>query len=168
MDAFAVQGMGGLLDLELGGLNAGQFDQLNVSGSATLNGGVKIALANSFSPGVGDRFQVLSCTSRSGVFSGTNIPAGISLSYSNSGVFLAVTGPVTVRPQLVLPKAANGQFTFSFTTANGQTYTVLKNDDLNSTNWVPYSKVTGNGGSAQITAPMTNGPQRCFRLRLDP
>ncbi|MBK7229801.1 MAG: hypothetical protein IPH97_13260 [Ignavibacteriales bacterium] len=41
----------GVLDIQLGGLTAGtEYDQLNVSGNATLNGSLKVRVANGFVP----------------------------------------------------------------------------------------------------------------------
>jgi hypothetical protein len=63
----------GALDIEIGGLAAGtQFDQLNISGTATLNGTLNIQLINGFVPNVGDAFQILSYASNVGTFATIN------------------------------------------------------------------------------------------------
>jgi hypothetical protein len=50
----------GVLDIELGGSTAGtEYDQLNVTGNAILNGLLKVRLANGFVPNNGDSFVIL-------------------------------------------------------------------------------------------------------------
>jgi hypothetical protein len=85
----------GLFSVKLGGLAAGQFGQLITSSSASLSGPFSASLANGFAPALGNVFQVLSSASRSGTFASFRVPTGISVTYSNNGVFLVVTGPVT-------------------------------------------------------------------------
>ena len=51
---------GGLLSIELGGLNAGvDYDQLNVAGGVSLAGDLQLSLLNNFSFVMGDRFFVI-------------------------------------------------------------------------------------------------------------
>ena len=50
-------------------------------------------------------------------------------------------------------------------TVSNQSYTVQRNDDLNTTNWVFYTNLSGNGSLMQVLAPVTNVPQRFFRVR---
>ena len=60
----------GSLDVDLGGMTAGsQYDQLAVSGTASLGGMVNVSLINNFLPALGDTFQVLDFASSSGTFS---------------------------------------------------------------------------------------------------
>ena len=67
---------GGSLDIELGGTGAGvTHDQLAISGAATLGGTLNVSLISGFVPLPGDRFAILTCGSRSGMFSATNAPA---------------------------------------------------------------------------------------------
>jgi VCBS repeat-containing protein len=67
------QGASGALNIEIGGLTVGsQFDRLQISGAATLNGTLNISLINSFVPSEGDSFQVLTFGSRSGDFATYN------------------------------------------------------------------------------------------------
>jgi hypothetical protein len=68
------------LNIKLGGTAAGAFDQLTVSGLATLNGTLNVSLVNSFTPADGNNFQILSFGSESGDFStrtGFQIGSGI-------------------------------------------------------------------------------------------
>jgi hypothetical protein len=160
-----LQGDGAALDIELGGTNAGQFDQLDVSGNATLGGKLSVSLANNFTPAVGERFQILSCSGLSGKFVLTNMPAGLSLTYSNSGVFLTVTGTVYWPVQIISPEVAGQNIDFSFQTLNNQSYTIQSNDNLATTNWVYFAHFTGNGTVIQFVIPMAGVPHRFFRVR---
>jgi hypothetical protein len=154
------QGSGSFI-VTLGGTNAGQSGQL-LCGPATLGGPLQVKLASGYLPALGDQFQILSCSSLAGAFSSTNMPAGISVSYSNNGVYLVVTG--TVPAQILNPAVSNGNFTFSLGTVNSQSYTVQHNDDLATTNWVFDTNFTGNGSLMQCFVPVTNVPQRFFRV----
>jgi hypothetical protein len=152
------QGSGSFI-VTLGGTNAGQFGQL-VCGSATLGGPLQVKLTSGFVPAPGKQFQILSCSSLTGAFSSTNVPAGMSVSYSNNGVYLVVP-PM----QILNPIVSGGNFTFFFGTMSNQSYTVQRNDDLATTNWVFYTNFTGNGSLMQVVAPVTNAPRRFFRGR---
>ena len=156
-----VQGTGSFI-VTLGGTSTGQSGQL-VCGPATLGGPLQVKLAGGFAPALGNQFQIISCSSLAGAFSSTNVPAGISVTYSNNGVYLVVTG--TVPAQIINPVVSDGNFTFSFGTVSNQSYTVQRNDDLNTTNWVFYTNFTGSGSLMQVLAPVTNVPQRFFRVR---
>lgn len=50
---------GGALKLEIGGLNAGQYDQLNITGTVSLAGDVQISLFGGYTPQIGDKFFVI-------------------------------------------------------------------------------------------------------------
>ena len=50
-------------------------------------------------------------------------------------------------------------------TVSNQSYTVQRDDDLSTTNWVFYTNFTGNGSLMQVLAPVTNVTHRFFRVR---
>ena len=52
-----------VFEVQLGGLVLGESDLLNVTGSAKLNGTLKVSLINGFIPAAGDSFVVLNTTS---------------------------------------------------------------------------------------------------------
>jgi hypothetical protein len=67
------QTSGGTLVIEIGGLNSGtDFDQLNVTGQATLDGTLTVNLINGFVPNSGDGFTVLTFGSATGAFASIN------------------------------------------------------------------------------------------------
>jgi autotransporter-associated beta strand protein len=66
----------GMLSLEIGGTAANAFDQLVVSGSAQLDGNLNISLLNSFTPALGNVFQVLTASGGiTGDFDAITVPA---------------------------------------------------------------------------------------------
>jgi hypothetical protein len=88
------------VDIEVGGRTAGaQYDVLNVTGSALLDGTLRVTQINSFAAAWGDRFDVANWGSRTGRFaqhqvtnassSMTFVPvyraAGLTLEYSRPG-----------------------------------------------------------------------------------
>jgi hypothetical protein len=79
-------------------------------------------------------------------------------------VFLVVTGPVPV--QILYPQLVGTNFIFQFPTASNQSYTIQRNDDLTTTNWVFCTNIVGNGSAIQFQVPVTVTPlQRFFRIR---
>jgi hypothetical protein len=92
----------GMLTLKIGGYNPGtDFDQLNVSGTATLDGTVNITLLNGFVPTPGDDFQVLTFGTVTGDFTnynGLDLGGGLSLAPvydSNSLTLVTMSGPAS-------------------------------------------------------------------------
>ena len=76
------QTAGGVLNVEIGGPASMQFDRLNISGPAMLNGTLDIRLIGGFAPTLGQTFEVMTFTSRSGsiaTFNGTAIGGGLSI-----------------------------------------------------------------------------------------
>jgi hypothetical protein len=64
------QGGSAAYTVEIGGLVAGtDYDQIAISGAASLNGTLGIALINGFTPSLGQTFQIMTFGSRSGDFS---------------------------------------------------------------------------------------------------
>ena len=59
----------GSLDIQIGGTTAGtQFDQLAVTGAATLGGALDVGLINGFTPQKGNQFPIITYGSQSGQF----------------------------------------------------------------------------------------------------
>lgn len=90
-----VQGSTGSLNMELGGPEQGvDYDWLNITGSATLDGTLNVALFGGFTPEVGDLFDVITYSSVTGDFGAVNIPDGYFFLSGDQGTFyrLEVTG----------------------------------------------------------------------------
>jgi hypothetical protein len=112
LDGQFIQTPGGTLAIELAGRNPGEFDRLNVTGDALLDGTLNVTVRPPFSPVPGDRFPVLSCANRTGTFGATNVPAGLTVDYATNGVFLVVTGAVA--PCLSIARTATNSVVVSW------------------------------------------------------
>jgi hypothetical protein len=98
IDGNYVQGSGGTLAIEIGGTAAGtQYDQLVVTGDATLGGALDVALINGFVPASGDSFTVVQGGTVSGEFAATSFPATPSM----TATYLASSVNVTSGTSLV-------------------------------------------------------------------
>jgi hypothetical protein len=69
------------------------------------------------------------------------------------------------KPPQMLPQFSGTGFNFGFQSVSNQSYTIQRNDDLTTTNWIFFTNFTGDGSLLQLVAPVTNAPQRYFRLR---
>ena len=86
-----VQQSSGVLDIKLGGTAAGQFDQLNVTGNATLAGTLAVSLVGGFTPQSGDSFQIITYMGALiGDFTTKQFPAPGYSTSSGSGVYTVV------------------------------------------------------------------------------
>jgi hypothetical protein len=107
------QVMTGILTFEIGGLTAGSdFDQLSVSGQATLDGTVIVSLINGFRPNPGDGFSILTFVSHSGDFvsrNGFDLGGGLMLAESFSDTSLTLVANQTSSPGSGLGVAADRQ-----------------------------------------------------------
>jgi outer membrane autotransporter protein len=81
--------------LGLGGTGAGQWDVVNVTGTASLGGTLAVTLYSGYAPQVGDNLLVLSASSISGRFSQLNNPQGVRWypQYQNTNLSLLAIQP---------------------------------------------------------------------------
>ena len=90
-----------ILDIQLGGLTPGnEYDQLSVTGSAKLNGTLKISLIDGFIPAKGDSFVVLTTTAAiTDSFATIDAQSGLYLTVkknsNNITVFVDSVGTIT-------------------------------------------------------------------------
>jgi virginiamycin B lyase len=174
----------GALDIDIGGTTAGtQFDQLAISGSATLGGTMNISLINAFQPTFGNSFQVLTFGSPSGNFStynGTSLASGLFLdpAFNPTDLTLnidqvAITGAPTFPLQgtpinlaaLVTGPSAGDSFTFAwnatqngnpFSSGSGATFTFTPN--LSATYLVTLGVTDVIGGKGTVTLSIVVAP----------
>jgi VCBS repeat-containing protein len=149
------QGGSGALNIEIGGLTVGsQFDRLQISGAATLNGTLNISLINSFVPSEGDSFQVLTFGSRSGDFAtynGLDIDGRLRFEPSFTANSLVLN--VALAPNSP-PDAVNDTPTTAEDTP--VTINVLSNDTDPNLDLLTVSSVTqGSNGMVTINANTT-------------
>ena len=91
------QGVQGTLDIELAGTTPGsQFDTLDITGHATLDGTLSVSLLNGFTPASGTAFEILHADSGiSGFFDNLSFPPGPAWAFVDTGfsIFLIAPGP---------------------------------------------------------------------------
>jgi hypothetical protein len=79
----------GTLSIELGGLSAGDgYDQLVVTGLATLDGTLSVGLIDGFQPPRGWLFTILLYGSHAGTFATVELPAAGGLFYGSTDATL--------------------------------------------------------------------------------
>jgi hypothetical protein len=94
------QGANGTLVIENGEPSPFQFEQLQVSGAANLNGKLDVRLINGYTPDPADTFSPLGYSSASGSF--TSVSSNAQITVTSNGVLTAVNpnvpGPSTGQP----------------------------------------------------------------------
>jgi len=90
------QNAAGALEIELAGTGTAgtDYDQLTVSGAATLGGALNVSLANGFTPSAGDSFVIATYGSATGAFASQSLPplaGGLSWSVSVGATALTLT-----------------------------------------------------------------------------
>jgi RHS repeat-associated protein len=86
------QASAGTLTLKVGGATAGSlFDQIDVTGTAALNGTLDVSLINGFAPGLEEVFDVINFASSSGSFATFNSPL-----INGSAAFATSTTPTSL------------------------------------------------------------------------
>ncbi|MDQ1591371.1 MAG: hypothetical protein QOG71_1998, partial [Pyrinomonadaceae bacterium] len=112
------------LAIEIGGTTAGtQYDQLSVTGTATLGGTLSTTLTNGFAPNVADQFVVLNYGARSGAFA--TITGTFNAQYNATNLTLSNTAPPPNSADLALamtdapdPVTAGNFLTYTLTATN--------------------------------------------------
>ena len=121
------QDAGGGYSAEIGGTDAGGFDQISVTGAATLGGSLSVRLVNGFTPTVGQTFRIVNAASVSGAFGSISQPsqAGISLASDATGVTVTITSVVVGAPVISSATTANAPpgapFSYQITATNSPT-----------------------------------------------
>ena len=79
------------LQIDLGGSQAGEFDQLQVDGNVTLNGTLEVSMINGFELSAGQTIDIITANAVTGTFDNVIAPDGmnIQVTYSDSTVSLA-------------------------------------------------------------------------------
>ena len=92
------QSAGGTLDMQSEGTSAGLTDVLAISGAATLGGTLALTPVNSFLPGAGEQYPLVTYGSHTGSFATINAPAFDSLAaaYGTNGIVFTTAGACSV------------------------------------------------------------------------
>lgn len=91
---------GSALQIEINGKDTPctQFDQVNVTGTATISGQLNVTFGGGYTPGDYDMITILKSTTLTGTFNGSNLPAGWTIVYNKPAM-----GDVTVSRITALP-----------------------------------------------------------------
>ncbi|PKQ44576.1 T9SS type A sorting domain-containing protein [Confluentibacter flavum] len=89
------------LNIEIGGKTVGtDYDQLSISGQASLNGSLTITLIENFQPEIGDSFNILTSSNINGSFVNINKPDLVDkdwlVTYNSDSVSLSVVSSLSV------------------------------------------------------------------------
>ncbi len=100
-----VQTATGVLNIELSGTGAGQYDKLAVTQQATLGGTMNVTLLAGYTPAAGHSFDVVAYATRSGTFSTINLPplgGGLTwqTTYMATSLRLTVASASATRPPI--------------------------------------------------------------------
>jgi Big-like domain-containing protein/NHL repeat-containing protein len=142
--------------------------QLGPPAAVAAGAGWQLQGDTSFSSATNYIHPVLSTNAFTVVFKpipGWNVPTSQNVTVQPGQIALynalyTVAAPV----QIVSPQVSGGVFQLSFQSVSGQSYTLYYNNDLTTSNWQPYTNVTGNGGTMQFTVPINNSAQSFFRI----
>ena len=158
-----VQTGAGALKIQIDGTTAGiDYDQLKLTGAATLGGALGVTIENGFAPNLGAEFQIISAAKRNGTFATLNLPAGLSVDYRGADVFIVVTGEV---PTQILPSTISGTgINFGFNSIKSRSYTVQATGALNNPIWTGFTNFIGNGLKVQFDLPAPTATQQYFRV----
>ena len=162
----------GTLEIEIGGTTPGvAHDQLAVGTSANLAGVLNVNFTNNFAPSMGDTFEILTSSSRTGTFS-----TGGGFAATNGVVLVPLYGPTNVvlvaatnLPSLLQPVYDGSSFQFSFQTANGIAYQAQYTDSLSPpVDWHDVGgPFLGDGSLVTITNMPLASAQRFYRMRYE-
>ena len=156
VDGDYTQTADGILEIQLGGTNAAtpDFDQLIVTGFATLSGTLNVSLINDFEPQVGDSFFIIDHSgegsSGTGTFDTVSLPTldgGLKLEsdFSDEGVTLTV-----------IDGGGSGGSISGTVTCNS-TYTVFVDIWAGNTEPPPYRSITINCGDSYSFTDLPDG-----------
>lgn len=171
---------GSSLVVEMKGTTPGSgYDQLNVTGTVTLNSGVNLAITKAYTGGISNQFVIVNndfTEAVSGTFSGlpqgtkwSSAGAQFQIGYNgNSGNDIVLTQLTGVGTSQItnVSKLGNGSLQFNGTGVSHVTYTVSGCTNLAANLWSQLGTVgVDNAGNWQFTdMQATNFPQRFYRL----
>ena len=109
IDGSYEQDAGSTYSAEIGGTDPGSYDQISVTGTATLGGTLSVHLVDGFTPAVGQTFRMVNAASLSGAFTSIVEPsqAGISVTSDPTGLIVTITSVVAGAPVISSATTAN-------------------------------------------------------------
>ena len=178
--------------IDIGGTVTSQFGRLTVSGAATLDGTLNLALVNGFSPAIGNSFPVMTFGSRTGQFitingtalgngkqftpaySATNLTLNVTAAApAPAGITWGIVAPATPFPNFPadpgnplritsFARTASGA-EFQLQTAPGGRYRLEGTGDLLRGEWsTRIERLDGTGALYQFLDPAALGLEQYF------
>jgi len=147
------------------------FTRLNIvagsfAGRATLAGALNIVLTNGFIPSVGNSFVFLTCAARTNAFAniaGAHVGGGVVL----VPIYTMTNATLKAANEILLQSAARSgtNFTFSFNSTSGFSYTVQYADFFPAPIWHTLTNLVGDGSLVQVLdSSLTLSTQRYYRV----
>ena len=143
----------GVLDIGLGGTTAGtQYDQLAISGTATLAGQLNVSLINNFQSADGNSFAFLTARAISGNFTGTTGPTG------NPGLILSqATTATNSALTLLVPTVLGIESAINSTPSGGSIALPTTPDAISTAVQAVTSSNSRTTGGVTVTLDMGSG-----------
>jgi hypothetical protein len=97
-----------------------------------------------------------------------NFSNAVTFASNGGGATNTITGRAveTFAPTILSPALVGTNFTFSFQSLSGRTYTVQFKDDLQNASWSFLQTIPGDGSLKNVVAPVAGVPQRFYRLSV--
>jgi len=161
-----------VLQIELGGATpASGFDQLSISGTATLAGTLAVSLINSFVPANHSAYNFLTAGSRTGVFSATNYPsslAGVAVSYAASGASLIASNTLAAQPVLTIRLLPANSVSLSWP-SSAAGFHLEATSNLAPSGWAPVNQTPADDGATKsLIVPVSSSTPMFYRLHKEP
>lgn len=138
----------GTVQIELGGTTAcTQYDQITVTGAATLGGALSVSLINGYSGLGSDQVTILQAAAISGTFASASLPANWYLNYTSTSIILSFGALLPVEMTAFTARPVGNSVRLDWQTAvernNKGFYIERMYDDRG--RWVEIGFVEGNG-----------------------
>jgi T5SS/PEP-CTERM-associated repeat protein len=127
IDGSYEQEAGSTYSAEIGGTDPGSYDQISVTGTATLGGTLSVHLVDGFTPAVGQTFRMVNASSLGGAFTSIVEPsqAGISVASDATGLIVTITSVVAGAPVIssatTVTAAPGAPFSYQIAATNSPT-----------------------------------------------
>ena len=149
--------------------NTSSFGALNLSGSVALTGALGVTL-HGYTPQVGDSFPLITYGSKSGSFTGFNLPSGINWqqTYGSTIYKLSVGLPLNFGLAVGQPAWTASGFNLAISGPVGSNYTVFVTTNMAQNNWSALSNFVSVFTATALTdtGATKSGTNRFYRLYL--
>jgi hypothetical protein len=165
---------GGSVAIDIGGTAASLFGRISISGSAAFAGTLNLSAVNGFDPNIGNSFNAVTYTSRTGQFDTVNGNIGngkeFTVTYGPSVLTVntiaapaPAPAPGAVAPAIKSLTKVDDNIHIQFKSVAGRHYRVEWTDDLATGNWnVLTDDVVGTGEMMKVIDAGGGTLKQCF------